>query len=257
MHERRFDVVDVDPFGTPVPFADAATTSARGMVCVTATDTAPLCGAHLQSGIRKYGAVPRNSEYHAEMGLRVLVSALVRTAARYDVAARPVLSHVTDHYARTYLRVRDGARAADDLLEELGYVYHCQHCLYRETERGLVAHPPAACPSCGEHLGPAGPVWLDRPHDPAFVRAVAERIPESFGTADRARDLLATVAAELDEPTHYDQHRLTKRWGESAVAMDEFLDRLREAGHEASRTHYGGTTFKTTAGVAGIEAAVR
>jgi tRNA (guanine26-N2/guanine27-N2)-dimethyltransferase len=32
--------------------------------------------------------------------------------------------------------------------------------------------------------------------------------------------------------------------------MDEFLDRLRAAGHEASRTHYGGTTFKTSADVA-------
>jgi tRNA (guanine26-N2/guanine27-N2)-dimethyltransferase len=32
--------------------------------------------------------------------------------------------------------------------------------------------------------------------------------------------------------------------------MDDFLDALRAAGHEASRTHYGGTRFKTTATVA-------
>jgi tRNA (guanine26-N2/guanine27-N2)-dimethyltransferase len=29
--------------------------------------------------------------------------------------------------------------------------------------------------------------------------------------------------------------------------MDEFLAGLRAAGHEASRTHYGGTTLKTDA----------
>jgi tRNA (guanine26-N2/guanine27-N2)-dimethyltransferase len=29
--------------------------------------------------------------------------------------------------------------------------------------------------------------------------------------------------------------------------MDEFLERLRAAGFEASRTHYGGTTLKTDA----------
>jgi tRNA (guanine26-N2/guanine27-N2)-dimethyltransferase len=34
--------------------------------------------------------------------------------------------------------------------------------------------------------------------------------------------------------------------------MDAFLERLHEAGYEASRTHYGGTTFKTTADVGAL-----
>ena len=257
MHQQRFDVVDVDPFGTPIPFADAAVRSAQGLLCVTATDTAPLCGAHFESGVRKYGAVPRNTEYHAEMGLRVLVSALVRTAAKFDVAARPVFSHVTDHYARTYLDIEQGARPANDLLEEVGHVYHCQHCLYRDHERGLLADAPEACPHCDHHLQTAGPIWLGPVHDAAFVAAVRDHVTEEFGTADRARDLLDTIGDELATPTHYDQHRLYKRWNESAIAMDDFLDTLRAAGHDASRTHYGGTTFKTTADVAEIEAAVQ
>jgi len=256
MHEHRFDVVDLDPFGTPVPFADAAARSARGLLCVTATDTAPLCGAHFRSGVRKYGCVPRNTEYHAEMGLRVLLSALVRTAARYDVAARPVLSHVTDHYARTYLALDGGAQAADARLEELGHVDHCQHCLYRETTPGLIADPLGECPNCGESIQTAGPIWLGATHDPEFVAATRELVTDDLGTADRARDVLATVADELDVPTHYDQHRLTKRWNEPATAMDDFLDQLRAAGYAASRTHYGGTTFKTEASVSEIRDAI-
>jgi len=70
LHEELFDIVDLDPFGTPIPFADAAFAQTRNMVCVTATDTAPICGAHLNSGKRKYSAVPRNTDYHPEMGLR-------------------------------------------------------------------------------------------------------------------------------------------------------------------------------------------
>ena len=34
--------------------------------------------------------------------------------------------------------------------------------------------------------------------------------------------------------------------------MDTFIENLRAAGYEASRTHYGGTTVKTDADVAGI-----
>ena len=93
------------------------------------------------------------------------------------------------------------------------------------------------------------------PHNGGFISEVRDRLTDELGTADRARDLLATLDAELDSPTHYDQHRLCRQWGRSARAMDEFLGRLREAGFAASRTHYGGTTFKTDATAAEIETA--
>lgn len=255
MHEQRFDVVDLDPFGTPVPFADAAFRSARRLVCVTATDTAPLCGAHKESGIRSYSAVPQNTEYHAEMGLRVLLGTLARTAARYDVAATPILSHATSHYVRTYLDLSHRASDANDTLAELGYVHHCFSCLHRETQHGLIARPPESCPACGGRVRTAGPLWLARTHDRTFLSRVRDQITDEMGTAGRARDLLATLDGELDTPTHYDQHRLCKQWGRSASAMDKFLDRLRTAGFAASRTHYGGTTFKTEATVSEIETA--
>jgi len=257
LHETVFDVVDLDPYGTPIPFADAAFANGRNLVCVTATDTAPLCGAHLESGIRKYGAVPRNTDYHPEMGLRTLLSALVRTAARYDKAARPILSHVSRHYARTYLELESGARAADGCLDALGYLSHCEDCLSRETERGLIADPPEGCPACGsDRTLTAGPLWLGPVADGDFAEAVRANVSEDMGEAKRARKLLDRVATELDEPTHYDQHRLCKQWSEPAIGMEEFVARLREAGHEATRAHYHGTAFKTTADVAEIRAAV-
>ncbi|WP_251342202.1 tRNA (guanine(26)-N(2))-dimethyltransferase [Haloplanus halophilus] len=248
-----FDVVDIDPFGTPIPFADAALANARNLVCVTATDTAPLCGAHFDSGVRKYAAVPRNTDYHPEMGLRILLSAMVRTAARYDKAARPICSHVSRHYARTYLELDGRATEADDCIDELGYVHHCEDCLTREAEDGLIPHPPETCPACGgSRVVTAGPLWLGAIRDRAFVAAVRDRIDDGMGEAARARRLLETVEAELDRPTHYDQHRLCKQWGRSANAMDEFLADLRAAGYDASRAHYGGTTFKTDASVVEI-----
>jgi len=249
LHEELFDIVDLDPFGTPIPFADAAFAQTRNMVCVTATDTAPLCGAHLDSGKRKYSAVPRNTDYHPEMGLRTLLSALLRTAARYDVAAQPICSHVSRHYARTYLELDRGASRADDLLENLGYVHHCEDCLARDHEFGW--HPettPDTCPNCGSNrVVTAGPIWLGAVAEGEFTERVRDHLTPEFGEHKQADKLLATVAAELDTPTHYDQHRLCKQWGVPATAMDEFLDDLRSAGHEATRAQYSGTAFKTDA----------
>jgi tRNA (guanine26-N2/guanine27-N2)-dimethyltransferase len=252
-----FDVVDIDPFGTPIHFVDSAFATTRDLVCVTATDTAPLCGAHRNSGVRKYAAVPQNTEYHAEMGLRTLISALVRTAARYDTAAVPVLSHVTRHYARTYLELDHRATSADAAIDELGHVHHCDDCLHRSSERGLIARPPAACPACGSasSLRTAGPLWLGPIRDPDFTRSVHDAVSDDMGEAKRARKLLETLAAEVETPTHYDQHELCKAWGVPAPAMDAFVDALRDAGHDASRAHYHGTALKTTAAVDEIRAA--
>jgi tRNA (guanine26-N2/guanine27-N2)-dimethyltransferase len=256
MHSERFDVVDLDPFGTPVPFADAAVAGTRKLLCVTATDTAPLCGAHFDSGVRKYDTVPRNTDFHREMGLRVLIGALSRVAARRDVAIEPICSHATRHYARTYLELTHKATAADKALQWLGFVYHCEDCLYREHEFGRIANPPEDCPNCGSaRCSAAGPIWLGPIADSAFVETVADEIRPNMGEWQRASRLLETLAVELDTPTHYDQHRLCKQWGAPANKLETFLDDLRDAGYEASPAHYGGTCFKTDADVEQIRAA--
>ncbi|WP_049889389.1 tRNA (guanine(26)-N(2))-dimethyltransferase [Natronolimnohabitans innermongolicus] len=256
MHDEAFDVIDLDPYGSPMPFADAAFARCRDLVCVTATDTAPLCGAHFNSGIRSYSAVPQNTDYHAEMGVRTLLSALARSAARFDVGVDPIFTHATSHYVRTYLELDRKASAADAALERLGYLSHCEDCLYRETDRGLIVDPLESCPHCGgERILVAGPLWLDAYCDREFVASVRETMPDEFATAESARELCATLEGELDEPSHYDQHKLCKNWGLPANAMDDFLADLRAAGYEASPAHYGGTTFKTDASVGEIRAA--
>lgn len=255
LHEEMFDIVDLDPFGTPMPFADAAFATTRNMVCVTATDTAPLCGAHLNSGKRKYSAVPRNTDYHPEMGLRTLISALVRTAARHDVAATPICSHVSRHYARTYLELDHRPSRADDRLDELGFVHHCEDCLARRHEFGFYPDTtPAECWSCeSNRVVTAGPLWLGSVADREFTESVRNQLSSEFGEAAKADRLLETVATELETPTHYDQHRLCKQWGVPANAMAEFLDALRDAGFAASRAQYSGTAFKTDATVTEIK----
>ncbi|UTF54523.1 tRNA (guanine(26)-N(2))-dimethyltransferase [Natronosalvus rutilus] len=261
MHDAVFDVIDLDPYGTPMPFADAAFARCRHLVCVTATDTAPLCGAHFRSGIRSYGAVPRNTEYHTEMGVRTLLSGLARSAARFDVGVTPLLTHATSHYVRTFLELDRKPTAADANLEELGFLVHCEDCLYRESALGLA---PAAdlsfemCPNCaGGRMLAAGPLWLGPMRDHEFVVDVRDRIPDEFGTAETGRALLETLEAELDEPTYYDQHKLCKNWGLPANAMADFLADLESAGYDTSKTHYGGTTFKTDAHVGKILEATR
>lgn len=256
MSSRRFGAVDLDPFGSPAPFTDAACRSVARFLFVTATDTAPLCGAHLRAGMRRYSARPMNTEYHGEVGLRILLGFVARELVKYDRGLVPLCCFAREHFVRLQLGVRPGAGAADTTLGRIGYIHQCSSCPGRVEQVGLVAEPEK-CPACGGTTVPIGPLWLGCVNDPAMLEAMRTELPSSGlerGTA--LERLLTTLAGELPTASHYDYHVLAKRVGASPPAIDVFLERLRAGGYTASRAHYSGTAIKTDAPLRAVCAAL-
>ena len=257
LHGQKFAIVDIDPFGTPSPFLDAAVSSATFMLGVTATDTAPLCGAHLKSGMRKYSAVPLNNEFHSEMGLRILIGSIVREAAKYEKGIKVLFSHATRHYVRVYAEILHGAKNADKTLSEVGFVAWCPTCGNIETKNGLAVFMNEACPHCLEKENEkemiskrkiSGPLWLGALKDVSFCDEVlAETDILTLNKKTEAIKLLTICRNEADIPFFYDQHLLCESLKISAPPIEPFLEKLRNAGYTATRTHFSGTSFKTDA----------
>ncbi len=215
---------------------------------ITATDTAPLCGAHLKSGIRTYGAYPLKTEYYAEMGLRVLMGKVVREEAKYDRSLKPLLCHTTEHFVRLYLGVSHGRADADKMMGEMGFIVHCFKCKNRYELRGLAVQAPEACPVCGAKTKIGGPIWLGATKDNAFVEKVIGVLEQGrFNKKERAIRMLRTIKSELDTPTFYDQHVICRDLKATPTDIIKLLDALQEQGYDASRTHYLGVGFKTNA----------
>lgn len=253
LHKERYNIVDIDPFGSPTAYLDAASSSAINMLAVTATDTAPLCGAHLNSGIRKYGAVPLNTEYHSEMGLRILLGRIARDLARHEKAMYPMFCHATRHYVRAYLEVKKGANNTDKCLKNMGFIAHCTKCTGRSIHYGLAVHIPQKCEICGHYTSIAGPLWLGPLHNKDFCDSVLVQLAKrELGKQEHALRIVKLCRNELDVPTFYEQHLLSKQLGVSAIPMEELIQELTASGFEASRTHFSGTSFKTNAGLEGI-----
>ena len=248
LHEKKFHIVDVDPFGTPSPFLDAASASVLSLLSVTATDTAPLCGAHLNSGIRKYAAVPLNTEYHSEMGLRILLGACARELAKHEKGMKPLLSHVTRHYVRTYLEIIPGAKQADKTLESIGFIINCNTCGFRGPVYGLAVHIEKECPVCRACTQIAGPLWLGPFREPDFCNETISMLEvHPLNTKDKAKKIFTLCRDELDVPMFYDQHVICKKLGVSATGIEALVEAIKAHGFEASRTHFSGTSFKTDA----------
>jgi tRNA (guanine26-N2/guanine27-N2)-dimethyltransferase len=254
MHQRHFQAVDLDPFGSPSPFLTAGARSALSYLFVTATDTAPLCGAHLKSGIRKYMARPLRTDYYPEMGARILLGLACRELARLDKAMEPMLTHATDHYVRTYLRVIRGAQAADECLEEMGYVEHCLACGSFSSLREPM--PVGICGRCGEKTVLAGPLWLGRIQEADVILQASANLEGSEGNS-RAKKLLEACASELDVPFYYDHHRVCERLRITPGRIDSVVEHIRAQGWRASRTHFSGIGIKTDAPLCAVEEASR
>ncbi len=231
---RHYDLVEVDPFGSPVPFLDAALLSAHRGSClaVTATDTAVLCGARPEAALRRYLARVRAPDAYAEVGTRVLLGYVARMAARFDKAVEPVLAWSAEHFAKVHVRVEEGGGRADRALAQLGWL--------------------TFDPATGEHRasgrdpgeGALGPLWLGPLGDPAVVDALSP----SPVMAHRTARLLELLRGEAGLPPFYcDNNEMARRVGVSPPPPAAVIRRLRDAGFRAAPTHFRENAVKTDA----------
>jgi tRNA (guanine26-N2/guanine27-N2)-dimethyltransferase len=249
LSERSFDAVDLDPFGTPAMYVDAAVRGTRRFLFITATDTAPLCGAHLKAGKRRYFAQPMNTEYHGEVGLRILLGFVVRETVKYDRGIEPIFCFAREHFVRLHLRITRGAIAADNSLKRIGFILQCKKCQYRIEQPGMFPDS-VCCPHCKENLFPIGPLWLGSIQHNETLTQMRELLDTmELGTKKDLGNLITRCNEELPTSSHYDYHRLTKIMGCSPPDITTVINRIIASGYPATRTHFSGYGIKTEAPV--------
>jgi tRNA (guanine26-N2/guanine27-N2)-dimethyltransferase len=258
---KRFDVVDVDPFGSPVPYLDSAVRALRnkGLLAVTATDLAPLCGVHAKACVRKYGGKPLRTEYCHELAVRLLAGCVVAVAAKHDIGVRVLFSHSSDHYIRVYGQIGYGAKKADASIKNLGYVLHCFNCFHREIAKTLSVKFFEKCPECGSKMGWAGPLWLEKIFDSQFCELMAEENRRTaFRNGGRISRLLSLAADEADAPaTYYVIDCISDKLALPVPSVSAVLKGLREMGFQAVPTHFNSRGFRTDAPALAVQELLR
>jgi tRNA (guanine26-N2/guanine27-N2)-dimethyltransferase len=249
--KTRFDIIDIDPFGTPVPHLDSAVQALRnnGLLATTATDMAPLCGVHAKACIRKYGGRPLRTEYCHELAVRLLAGAVANAAAKHDIGTRVLFSHCSDHYIRVYTQIGYGCQKADESLKTMGYILHCFNCLHRETAAKPFPDAAAKCPECGTKMDYAGPLWLGKIFDLQFIDLmIKENGRTAFRNSGKITKLLGLARDEAEAPAiYYVLDRLSGKFGLPAPSTASFFQALRAAGFKAVATHFNSRGVRTDA----------
>ncbi|XP_050664762.1 probable tRNA (guanine(26)-N(2))-dimethyltransferase isoform X2 [Leptidea sinapis] len=269
----RFAAIDLDPYGCPSIFLDAAVQSVQdyGILCVTATDMAVLAGNSPETCYVKYGAVSLKTKCCHEMALRILLQSIEHHANRYSRYIEPLLSISADFYIRVFVRVNTGAQQCKKTTSKLSMVYQCVGCDTitlqplgatkpnpSERNPGQLKFCLPAAPSVGElclhcnqrhRLG--GPIWTAPIHNMPFVTRVLEYVTENphlFGTAKRIAGVLSMVREELPDVPLY--HILDKLFGRVHIQTMPILimrSAILNAGYRVSFSHASKLSIKTDA----------
>lgn len=217
---KRFDMVDLDPYGTASPFLDAAVQSVAdgGLLCVTCTDLAVLAGHNYPEKCWSlYGGVSVKAEYSHEVALRLVLHAIATAAGKYGRYIQPMLSLSIDFYLRVFVRVWTRPETVKLNASKTGLVYSCSKCsdfhiqpMGRATSSanaktgatnvkfGSASGPPTdmRCGECGCSFHVGGPMWFGPLHDPLFCDEVLTTLDSGkhkFGTEARIRGMVSTA----------------------------------------------------------------
>ena len=118
--------VDIDPYGSPMPFIDSAMQciARSGVMEVSATDTAALTGSSRTALMRRYGARVRTDSLSHDSGMRVMLATFSRVAARHDRSIIPLVSVWDSHHLRVSFRVLKSVSKANELEDNIGWRVH-------------------------------------------------------------------------------------------------------------------------------------
>ncbi len=250
-----FDVIDIDPFGSPAPLIhDALKISRDGTILmVTATDTATLCGAEGFACLRIYGSKPIHNELCHEAGVRILLYFIAREAAQFNLGTEPMLSLADMHYMRVFVRLARGSKESVNSINNVGFGAYCTHCHNFSYQKVITKSLSTKCDYCGNRMEIFGPLWLGDLHSKGHL---AKMISNGSGYAQESIKLMNKIYEEVDVPFFYSIPKITSYLGLSSVPLDSVLKFIKKR-QAASRTHFEKDAIKTRAAVREVIAAVK
>lgn len=278
-YDNRYHVIDLDPFGTGAQFFDAAVNSIgeAGLLMITCTDTAVLCGNASESCFARYGSMSLRSEFCHESALRIILRSIESHAAVYGKYIKPLLSISVDFYVRLFVQIFTQQAETKKSASKLSQLYLCKECKTFELNPlgsyQLKEDPKQAqsknvsvryrfkpveatvgdkCRICGGHYTLGGPLWSDPMHDSEFLNLLKKELalpqtPAEFATFRRIQGMVHMLSEELPTPLFYSIDGMSSILRTKMPSTKDVMSALVNSGYKVSMTHTNKNGLKTDA----------
>lgn len=214
LHSSGFDYIDIDPFGSPNYFLDAAVKriSREGILAVTATDTGCLCGTFKEACERKYWAMPQKNSTMYENALRILIRKIQLIGAEHDKALIPIFSYMHEHYFRVFFFCGKGKEKADEIIRQHGMSNN------------------------------AGPLWLGQLWD----KKLADNVYQSCKDKEIKKFLyLIKNESKINSVGYYNLPEIFKKYKLKQMKKEILFEKIQNKGFNVSNTHFDAESIRS------------
>ena len=273
-----FDIIDLDPYGTAIPFIDSCIHSAKNgaLLCITFTDMPVLCGNYPETTLYKYGSIPNKVPFCHEMAIRIALFSISSSASKYKKVIKPLFSFNAEFYIRLFLIIIDSPEECKMNPFKYGYMFHCRTCQNRNISpmakkqenkfkngkpnsyvkfNNLIYHSEK-CDCCGSNMCMSGPFWIDEIFDEDWIKELIKNLEkkdfEYLKFNDRIKNLCNGILNELplnDQIFNLDYSQFFRDINLSSFKMAIFQGALENLGYKIAQSYYDPNLFKTNAPV--------
>lgn len=212
---NAFNAVEIDPFGSPVPYLWPCINKLckNAYLSVTATDLQVLCGVNKNAALKYYGARLEKGYFCHEMAIRTLLKKIAEIAIEHNAGIKPLISFYYRHAIKTIIKIERGDKKARENLMNIG---------------------------CANGIGP---IWKGTIKDKEFVKKIKETYDE------QSNAIINIIKDELDTLFFYSTEEIAKTYKVRQVKTNEIINALKENGYEATKTHFSTKGFRTNASI--------
>jgi tRNA (guanine26-N2/guanine27-N2)-dimethyltransferase len=239
-----YDLVDVDCFGSAVPYLNTMlwATKIGGLMYLTCTDGRTLTGHPPEKTVQAYNAIARSHPAIQEQALRILIGATQQQAATKGLGIEPIFSLFTGQTYRVMLRLVSKPQLTANNYGFLGYCHNCgdyQTFSWRKLNKvGCICKKPAITFSGG--------MWLGQLHNTQQLKRFQAQAEE--WNWHKIVELLKLMEGEIDFPPYfYTLGEIGNRGKLDLPKRSHLIQALQNKGYQAAPTHIQAQGIKTNA----------
>ncbi|MEL6495739.1 MAG: tRNA (guanine-N1)-methyltransferase [Cyanobacteria bacterium J06623_7] len=239
-----YDLVDVDCFGSAVPYLNTMlwATKIGGLMYLTSTDGRTLTGHPPEKTVLAYNAIGRSHPAIQEQALRILIGTTQQQAATKGLGIEPVFSLFTGQTYRVMLRLVAKPQLTAN---NYGFLSYCHSCGDYQTSSWRKLNK-VGCSCNNPAITVSGAMWLGKLHD-------AEQLKRFTALAKdwnwlKIVKLLDLMQSEIDFPPYfYTLREIGNRGKLDLPKKFHLIQALQNQGYKAAATHIEPQAIKTNA----------
>ena len=239
-----YDLVDVDCFGSAVPYLNSMlwATKIGGLMYLTSTDGRTLTGHPPEKTVQTYNAIARSHPAIQEQALRLLIGATQQQAASRGLGIEPIFSLFTGQTYRIMLRLTTKPQLTAD---NYGFLAYCRSCGNYQTYSWRKLNK-VGCTCSNPAITVSGAMWLGKLHDSQQLRRF--KLLAQTWNWQKIIKLLNLMQGEIDFPPYFYRLQAIGHRGKLDLPKRSHLIKaLQDKGYQAAMTHIDPQGIKTNA----------